>query len=132
MAQQKNKGLLRNDILLGIAFLSVAALLLACLFLLKPTGDTVQVTVNGSLYGEYPLSQNMTLDIVTGETKEQHNQLVIEDGKAFVETATCRDGICVSHSPVFRDGESIVCLPHKVVITVVAKESSSDGVDGVA
>ena len=37
-----------------------------------------------------------------------------------MENASCPDGICVSHRPIFRDGESIVCLPNRVVITVVS------------
>ena len=55
-------------------------------------------------------------DIHTG--KDGLNRLVIKDGKAWVETASCPDGICAAHKPIHREGESIVCLPNKVVITV--------------
>ena len=41
-----------------------------------------------------------------------------------MEKATCPDGICVSHTPIFRDGESIVCLPQRVVITVVSNNDT--------
>lgn len=83
----------------------------------------VKVTVDGELYGVYSLSQNMTEDIHTGEDGQQLNRLVIRDGKAFVENATCPDGICAAHRSISRNGESIVCLPHRVVITVAAAET---------
>ena len=110
------KRLFRNDLLLIAALLLVCAVGLVYLFFLRATGDTVRVTVDGEVYGVYPLSQETTVDIRQGE---QHNRLVIRDGKAQVVTATCPDGICVAHAPIFREGESIVCLPNRVVVTVV-------------
>ena len=64
----------------------------------------------------------------------QLNVLVIRDGEAFVESATCPDGICAAHRPVSHDGEQIVCLPHKVVITVQKTDNQvpDDGPDIVA
>ena len=57
------------------------------------------------------------------------NRLVIEDGTARMEWADCPDQICVNHRPVSSGGESIICLPNKVVVSVVSsKESSLDGI----
>lgn len=112
---------IRNDILLIGALLLVCAIGAMYLFVFRAAGDTVTVTVDGKPYGTYPLSRDVTVDIENGE---QHNRLVIRDGKATVEAATCPDGICVAHAPIFRDGESIVCLPNRVVVTVV-----TDGAD---
>ena len=114
----------RND-LIFIAVLLVLVILAGLAFLLlRGEGDTVTVTVDGRVYGTYPLSEDLTLDIRTGGEGEELNRLIIRGGEAFVETATCPDGICAAHKPIFRDGESIVCLPHKVVITVKQTEPS--------
>ena len=53
---------------------------------------------------------------------------VIKDGKAWVKEADCPDKICAKHRPISRSGESIICLPHKLVITVV-NEKETDGID---
>ena len=45
--------------------------------------------------------------------------------------ASCPDGICAAHKPISREGESIVCLPHRVVITVRTVEDEG-GPDIVA
>ena len=101
------------------------------MFVFRSSGDTVKVTVNGKLYGTYSLSQNITEDIKSGENGNQLNRLIISDGKAHMETASCPDGICVAHRPIFRSGESIVCLPNRVVITVIT-DNNTDSPDIVA
>lgn len=126
--ENKIKRFIRNDILLIIGILAVAAIGMLYLFVFRSAGNTVKVTVDGKLIGTYSLSQNITKDIYTGENNHHLNRLVIKDGKAYVETATCPDGICVSHNPVFREGESIICLPHGVVIVVVTENSNAPDV----
>lgn len=113
-----NKRYLCNDIILIVVLLVMAVFGGIYLFLFRGHGDVVKVTVNGESYGVYSLSQNIIEDIHTGEKGRQLNRLVIREGKAFVETATCPDGICAAHRSIFRNGESIVCLPHRVVISV--------------
>ena len=64
---------------------------------------------------ELPLSEDTR--IVLGEG-EHTNTLVIENGAARVVEASCPDQICVNQGAVRYEGESIVCLPHKLVVTV--------------
>ena len=113
----------RNDVIFIAVLLLIVALIGAAFFFLRGEGDTVTVSVDGKHYGTYPLHADLTLSIRTGENGEEENFLVIRDGKAYVESATCPDGICADHKPISREGESIVCLPHRVVITV----QTSDG-----
>ncbi len=131
MNKQKGSGgfHLRNDIIFIAAILLIAAVGLFYLYVLREGGDTVKVTVDGELYAVYSLDESVTEDVHSGENGV--NRLVIKDGKAYIESATCPDGICVSHPPVFRNGESIVCLPNKVVVTVVT-EGDADAPDVVA
>ena len=108
----------RNDVLFIAVLLLIVVLAGAAFFFLRGEGDSVTVSVDGKHYGTYPLRTALTLSIRTGAGDTQENILVIRDGKALVESATCPDGICAAHKPISREGESIVCLPHRVVITV--------------
>ena len=45
--------------------------------------------------------------------------LIISDGKADMESADCPNQICVHHSAISHTGETIVCLPNRVVIEVI-------------
>ena len=129
--RKKGKSRLRNDVLLIAALLLLSAVGIVYLFVFRPGGATAKVTVDGELYGTYSLSEPRTEEIRTGDDGGQINRLIIRDGKAHMEYATCPDGICVSHRPIFRNGESIVCLPNRVVVTVVT-ENASDVPDIVA
>ena len=120
----------RNDVIFIAGLLVVVVLTGAAFFLLRSEGDAVTVTVDKKLMGTYSLTEDRTVEIRTGENREELNLLIIKDGKAYVETATCPDGICAAHKPISREGESIVCLPHKVVITVVS--GNQDGPDILA
>ena len=108
----------RNDVLFIAVLLLIVTLAGAAFFFLRGEGDSVTVSVDGKHYGTYPLHTDLTLSIRTGADDTQENLLVIRDGHAYVESATCPDGICAAHKPISREGESIVCLPHRVVITV--------------
>ncbi len=114
----------RNDWIFILSLLLIVSLAGVALFFLRGEGDTVIVTVEGEIYGTYPLDRDITVEIRTGY--EERNVLVIREGKARVEEATCPDGICAAHKPISREGESIVCLPHRVVITVHAENGDQE------
>ena len=106
---------LKNDLLLIGACLLATVLVGVFLLFTQKSGDTVEVSVNGTPYGFYSLHKDTVVDIVT---EAGYNRLVIKDGLAYVEAADCPDGICAAHRPISGTRESIVCLPHGVVITV--------------
>lgn len=132
MEQSANKRKRRNDVIFIAALVAVVAVAGVCLYLFRGEGNTVTVSVDGKVIATYSLDEDRVEDIHTG--KDGLNRLVIKDGKAWVETASCPDGICAAHKPIHRDGESIVCLPNKVVVTVTVTEgeqTAEDGVDAV-
>ena len=127
MKQNKSVGRrrFRNDLFLVCAILLIAGIGILYLFVFRESGNTVVVKVDGKIYGRYLLSENATIDVRSGEDGMESNVIVIENGKVYVKSATCPDGICVGHRPIFRNGESIICLPNRVVITVIVDNDAS-------
>ena len=41
-----------------------------------------------------------------------------------MKEANCRDLICVHHKAISGNGESIVCMPNRIVVEVVSDEES--------
>lgn len=120
----------KNDVIL-IAALLVVALLTAGgmrIWQMNNTKDTanVVVTIDGEVYGTYPLSEDRTERIELPDGS--YNTLVISDGYADVTEASCPDQICVKHNHIRYSKESIVCLPNKVVVTVEGGEENE--IDG--
>lgn len=107
-----------NDILLCAVILVVALIAFVVFKATMKDGNFAVVLINGEEKYRYSLSENGEHLIKNGEYE---NLLVIKDGKAYVTEANCRDKICVSHRAVSSTGESIVCLPHKLVISIEAK-----------
>lgn len=103
----------KADMLLAAALLLIAGILY---LILRPggTGAWVVVTANGDQIARYPLNCDLTVTI--GE--EDYNMLEISGGTAAVTDANCGDRTCVGMGPVSREGETIVCLPHRLVIRV--------------
>ena len=115
---------IRNDFILVF---SILALALVCFLIFKACakeGTTVVITIDGEIYKSLPLNEDTVIEVQSGETGEWKNTVTVKDGKVIVSYANCPDGICESHRPIRYKGESIVCLPHKVVITVESGESS--------
>lgn len=80
----------------------------------------VEVTVDGEFYGTFPLDDRDTQVIEINGT----NTLTIRDGAADMTDADCPDKLCVHQKAISADGESIICLPNKVVVTVASQEEA--------
>lgn len=117
----------KNDFLLILAVLIVsAAALIGCRLFYNQSGSFVQITVNGKVYKELPLDKDTDITI---KGKGGTNILSIRNGYADMTDADCPDKLCVKQKKIHYSGESLVCLPHKVVVTVISdKKSNLDGV----
>lgn len=60
-----------------------------------------------------------------------YNLISVTDGKVVVESADCKDQICVRHKSVSSKGESIICLPHRLVVEIVGDDIPGESLDGV-
>ena len=110
----------KNDIILISVILAVALAVLAIFTLNRQQGSAVAVKIDGSAEQIYSLDEDKSVDIITGENDEFINTLVVEDGKAYIINANCPDKICEGYRAISFTGETIVCLPHKVTVEVVA------------
>lgn len=110
----------KKDIILIILIVCIALLAFLAHQVIGSDGaGKVTVKVNGKLEGTYSLSEDQEIKINGGT-----NVLQIKNGKADMVEADCPDQLCVHQRAVSRQGESIICLPNKVVIEVESSESS--------
>ncbi len=114
---------IKNDIILVAVIIIVAAAGLLILNLAKEKGDIVSVKINGAEAYSFSINENVDTVIYTGENKTGENRLLIKNGKVYIFQANCPDKICVKHRAIENAGESIVCLPHKVVVEIISTET---------
>ncbi len=86
--------------------------------------DCAVVLVDGEEYGSYPLNEDAEISI------NGTNELVIRNHEADMVAADCPDQICVNQRPAGKNGETIVCLPNKIVVEIHSSEEAE--VDSVA
>lgn len=122
----------------GDAILLSAALILALLlyfgyrFFFQKPGAAVEITINGTATKTLPLSENTSYRIITeSQGKSHENVLEIKDGHASITRADCPDKLCVYQKKISKKGETLVCLPHKVLVSVISSDKNSD-IDSIA
>ncbi len=114
----------RNDIILAVVMIFVAAAGFLLYKGTQKTGSYVAVIQDGEEIQRFSLSEEVEYRI---EQEDGHyNLLCIKGGKAYMQSADCPDQICVNHRPVNHVGETIVCLPNELVIKVISSETAPE------
>lgn len=105
---------------MGCILLAALILFLVYRVIYKAPGAYVQITVEDKVTDVVPLGKNMELDIPSSIGT---NHLIIKDGVADMTSADCLDKTCVNHRPISKNGESIICLPARIVVTIISNDS---------
>ena len=113
----------RLDIIIIAALLTLSLSVLLIINLTRKDGATVTVTVDGVTVAEYPLAKDGVYTLNGGS-----NILTIENGTAHMSYSSCPDHICENKGKIKYVGQTIVCLPNKLTVTVTG-EAEDDGVD---
>lgn len=117
-------------ILIGSLLLIGIALLAGYRLLYHDSGGSVEITIDGELYQTLSLSKNTTIELPAGNGS---NILTIQDGVADMTDADCPDRLCVKQKAISHTGETLVCLPHKVVVKVINNTDDTETIlDDVA
>ena len=104
------------DIILIASVLLVGLSVFLIVTLTKEVGNSVRVSVDGRVVGEYSLSVDGEYSLNGGT-----NILVIKGGKAYMKYASCPDGLCINQGEAYKIGQKIVCLPNRVMVEVVGE-----------
>lgn len=137
-------GFKKADIVLIVGCL-LAAVLLGFFFIVhRETGSTVRILCDGTEIKTIPLD---SLQINSAETADgyylitfnddvadveyfasrpklniaegtSYNLISVADGVIVMDEADCKDQICVHHKPISSVRESIICLPHRLVVEI--------------
>ena len=93
--------------------------------------DMVKITVDQKLYGTYDLNKNQTITI---QNDSGINTIQIQNKEVWMEEADCPDGYCMEQGHISHSHQTLVCLPHKLVVEISddSEKSESDSIDIIA
>lgn len=116
----------KRDIILAGAVIAAALVMYILIRVFSSeSGNEAMIRLDGEIYGTYDLNEDQTIEVVTDAGR---NVVRIENGEAFMEEADCPDGYCKNQGKISHLNETIVCLPHKLVVEVVSEADASDDV----
>ena len=115
-----------GDLLAAVAVLLVAVLLLWHPWQTRDAGKTVVIVTPDQTF-EYALSEDTAFQI---ESRGITLFVTIMNGEVDVYKSDCSDGVCVNSAPISKTGETIVCAPAGVSITVKGGDGDVDHVAG--
>ena len=113
------------DIVITVAVLAIGLFIGAFVLLQGTAASQVVVTQDGVEIGCYPLNEDLEQRIATADGSE-YNILQIAGGRACMLDASCPDQLCVKMGYISHAGQSIICLPHKLVISIEGDDSEYD------
>ena len=128
---RKDKSKHTNLFLMGTAVLFVAAAIVLCLLLRRGTGETGSFVIRTKSGDMMTVGSDETRTVVirdgvfaetaTGEGDE--NVIVIENGRAWMQSANCPHGECMKQGVLSAEtagsrplGAWIICMPHGVTV----------------
>lgn len=79
------------------------------------SGNTADIYIDDKLVQTIDMSVD---DEYTFQTDKGSNMVEVRNGAVSMKSADCPDKVCVRMGTKNRNGETITCLPHKLVIEV--------------
>ena len=93
--------------LVAVAFLLSTALLLS----FSKQGNRVVIKQDNQIIYDQSIDIDKKIDIGT-------NEIIVINGIVYMEKASCKNQVCVKTGEISKKGESIICLPNKVIIEI--------------
>lgn len=117
----------KGDIRIIIVIIVMVILSYSYMFYLDLAADDVvlRITQNQQVLYEFKLDENYQNRLMINDGGH-YNEVIIDGFDVYVGEANCLNQVCVNHQAISSVGESIVCIPHKLVIEILGKTSDLD------
>ena len=115
------KRALRGDLWLIAALLFAGLILSAVILCGRSEGRYAVVRMDGREIARLSLTDNQLYPIHSDDILI--NMLRTGKGAVRMEEAYCPNHLCIRRGAIRHVGDSIVCLPHRVIVTIVGEDA---------
>lgn len=93
----------------------------------KPTKTvyTAVVTHNGKEVYRIKLTDHQGVTKFRYHDGDDYNEIVTTDHAIEIKEANCQDQVCVRKGKISKPGQTIVCLPHKLLVQIKSNGHSN-------
>ena len=113
----------KADIILAIALIVIGLAMSYILSFGQDIGSELLVTCNGEKFGSYHLYEDREVAI---ERDDHINKVTIKDGIVSMSFSNCHGQDCIHQGEISKTGETIICLPNKVVLEIIGGKAEYD------
>ncbi|MDU1442483.1 NusG domain II-containing protein [Clostridium cochlearium] len=123
----------KGDKIISIIIVSILILSFIGIYIykysIKSDSKIAIIKQDGKIIKEINLSKVDKTEtfLIKSDNGKDNNKIKIEKGKISILEATCPDQVCVKAGPISEPGDTIVCLPNKLIITIEGKTSQHEG-----
>lgn len=115
----------KADIVLAIVLVLLGLGLSAVFASDGSAGNELIITVDGKEFGSYTLLEDRQIDI---KQNSHINKVTIKDGVVSMKFSDCKGQDCVNQHDISESGETIICLPNKIVLEISGNEDKYDSI----
>ena len=83
------------------------------------------IKVDGKIHKKIDLSKVKKSEKVNLNLPNGKNTLLVENNSIVMDSANCNDALCVKQGNISKVGQTIICLPHKLIIEIKGDELDS-------
>lgn len=116
-------------LILLVGALALSGWAVTKLFLGSADERTVTIKSEGKVTTELQIDATTSASY-TVENQYGTNVIWVREGIVEMHEASCKNQLCVHAGPIEQPGQSIVCLPNRVVVEIQGKRE--DGVDAIS
>ena len=112
----------KADVITVGCVLLMATIFFCMLYFVDSADAEVVIMQERNTIGKYSLLVDRTISV--SDDAGGFNLILISNGEVRVCDADCPDKLCIKQRSISKGGESIICLPHKLVVQIMSKEES--------
>ena len=87
------------------------------------------ITVDNEIVEEIQLTGNTETREIEIEVSDHDNNIIeVDNERIHIKSATCPDQICVRTGYISSPGQTIVCLPHKLVVEIQSDSGETEDI----
>ncbi len=126
MRKNNQKNLfLKTDIILIVVILSVGIITGFTFAKDDVHPSKIEIYKDNTLFGIYDIYTDKTINITSGDTS---NEIQIKNGTVHMASSNCKGKDCILQGSISATGETIICLPNKVLIEITGPDDEFDSI----
>lgn len=86
------------------------------------------IKISGKLYKDINLSSKNGEETFVINTDHGTNTIKINGNTIQIVEADCHDDLCVKQGIISKVGQSVICLPHELIIEIKGEESNDSDI----